>query len=98
MNFFSFLIFNKILDKNLYGTSVKTRTVSQVGNRNRRLKKEDTVTLKISGTVKAVQKFLAKQQKTYSILIVSKLLPNDADSGVHCFVTLNVNTEVTESG
>jgi hypothetical protein len=67
-----------------------------VENRNRRLNKEDTVTLKITGTANAVQKFVDKQQKTYTILIVSKLMPNDADTGVHCFVTLNVNTEVTE--
>jgi hypothetical protein len=67
-----------------------------VGNRRRRLNKEDTVTLKITGTANSVQKFVDKQQETYSILISSKLMPNDTDNGVHCFVTLNINTEVTE--
>jgi hypothetical protein len=62
-----------------------------------RMEKEDIILLKISGTEKSVQKFLEKLKKTYGMLMVGKLLPNDDDSGIHCFVDVNVESEVTQA-
>jgi hypothetical protein len=61
------------------------------------MQKRDIILLKISGTENSVQKFLDKLKKTYGMLMVGKLLPNDDDSGVHCFVDANVESEVTEN-
>jgi hypothetical protein len=61
------------------------------------LEKRDVILVKISGTEKSVQKFLEKLKKTYGMLMVGKLLPNDEDSGVHCFVDVNVESEVNEA-
>jgi len=61
------------------------------------MQKKDIILLKISGIENSVQKFLEKLKKTYGMLMVGKLLPNDADSGVHCFVDVNVESEVTEA-
>jgi hypothetical protein len=58
-------------------------------------KNEDIVLLKASGTEKSVKKFLEKLKKTYGMLMFGRLIPND-DGGVHCFVDVNVNSEVSE--
>ena len=59
------------------------------------MKNEDIVLLKASGTEKSVKKFLEKLKNTYGMLMFGRLIPND-DGGVHCFVDVNVNSEVSE--
>ena len=61
------------------------------------MEKEEVILVKISGTECSVQKFLQKLKKTYVMLMVGKLLPNDGDLGVHCFVDINVESEVNET-
>jgi hypothetical protein len=61
------------------------------------MQKRDVILVKISGTEISVLKFLEKLKKTYGMLMVGKLLSNDDDSGVHCFVDVNVESEVTDT-
>ena len=61
------------------------------------MQKRDIILVKISGTEISVQKFLEKLKKTYGMLMVGKLLPNDDDGGVHCFVDVNIESEVNET-
>ena len=49
----------------------------------------ENVTVKISGSEKAVKDFLKVIDDTFSLAVKSKLMPNDKASGVHCFIDLN---------
>jgi hypothetical protein len=48
----------------------------------------NTVTIKISGKRVDVEQFLVELEKTYAMMLKSKLLYND-DGGVHVFVDLD---------
>lgn len=61
------------------------------------MQKRDVILVKISGTENSVQKFLEKLKRTYGMLMIGKLLQNDDDRGVHCFVDVNVESEVNET-
>ena len=47
-----------------------------------------TVKVKVIGSRQAVEQLLCELEKTFSLMLKSKLLLND-DGGVHCFLDLD---------
>lgn len=52
----------------------------------------EQITIKISGKKAAVEEFIAQQEKIYSLILKTKLLPNDSDFGYHCFLDIDVQS------
>lgn len=50
------------------------------------------VRVKVSGEEEAVKQFLKQIEKTFELIVESKLLNNRSDIGVHCFIDLNPYT------
>lgn len=48
-----------------------------------------TVKIKVSGSQRDVEQFLAQLQKKFLLMLKSKLFQNDNDGGVHCFLDLD---------
>jgi hypothetical protein len=47
------------------------------------------VTLKVSGKKEAVERFVAELEEVFVLMLRSKLLRNDCDNNVHCFIDLD---------
>lgn len=54
----------------------------------------DKIILKVSGSEESVHKFLEKLQRDYSKVLLGRLLMNDNNDGVHCFVDIDLSSEV----
>jgi hypothetical protein len=47
------------------------------------------VKIKVSGNQAAVEQFLKELDKNFALMLKSKLLANEHDLGVHCFIDLD---------
>jgi len=54
----------------------------------------DKIVLKVSGAEESVKRFLSKIQRDYGTTLLGRLLLNDRDDGVHCYVDIDLSSEV----
>lgn len=47
------------------------------------------VTVKVSGKKEAVERFVSELEEIFTLMLRSKLLRNDSDTNVHCFIDLD---------
>ena len=47
------------------------------------------VTLKVSGKKDSVERFVFELEEIFTLMLKSKLLRNDSDNNVHCFIDID---------
>ncbi len=53
--------------------------------------KDKQIDIKVSGEKSSVENFIFEMEKIFPLMVKSKILSNDKDPGMHCFISLDPN-------